>query len=174
MADRIDGEIWNYQWTNLTDCLTIIAHLPHALVPLALLYYCPIAKPPLPQFWRFTHGRIIWSSGLPQWRTMGSSGVQLRAWGHWEAWELVSSTMRHAHTQLSTLCKAACPSWKRTYFAPRCQFAQNGQIFPGKKESGVERGTWETGNWGQSDKPWHKAQPGNIFRTMSFLFAVAI
>ena len=61
----------------LSDWLTIIPHLPRALVPLALLYYCPIAKPPLPPFWlRFTQGRwIIWSSGLPQWRTMGSSGV---------------------------------------------------------------------------------------------------
>ena len=37
-------------------CFPIITHLPHALVPPALLYYCPIAKPPLPPILAFHPG----------------------------------------------------------------------------------------------------------------------
>ena len=128
-----------------------------------LLPYCQTSASP---FWpRFTQGRcwIIWSSGLPQWRTMGGSGVSAESEHGAIGRPGKSCTMPHAPTQPSTsLCKAR-PSWKRTYFAPRCQFAQNGQIFPGKKESGVRAGTWETGNGGQRDKPRHKRAAWEYF-----------
>ena len=81
---------------------------------------------------------IIWSSGLPQWRTMGGFKGSVGAWGHClpRSWRPGKSRHNAASSHTTPILCKADPSWKRTYFAPRCQFAQNGQIFPGKKESG--------------------------------------
>ena len=117
----------------------------HVLVSRALLYYCPLAKPPLPPILEFHRAWIIWSSrsgGLPQWRTMAGFRGSVGAW--W-ATELASKpgpgkfAHNAAHSHRPTLCKAR-PSWKRrTYFASRCQPAQNGQSFPGSEETGATR-----------------------------------
>ena len=142
MVDTIDTRKSETINEPLSDWLTIIPHLPHALVPLALLYYCPIAKPPLPPFWpRFTQGRwIIWSSGLPQWRTMGGSGVSVESEHGAIGRPGKSCTMPHAPTQPSTLCKAR-PSWKRTYFAPGVNSRKMVKFSQGRRRAGLQRGT---------------------------------
>ena len=135
MVDTIDGETINEP---LSDWLNIIPHLPPCIsAPSVSLPYCQTSASPI--LAAFHPGP---TDNMEQWIAAMEDNGEFRglrrvgARGHWRPGK--RCTMPHAPTQPSTLCKAR-PSWKRTYFAPRCQFAQNGQIFPGKKESGVVR-----------------------------------
>ena len=118
---------------------------------------------------------IIWSSGLPQWRTMGGFKGSVGAWGHClpRSWRPGKSRHNAASSHTTPILCKADPSWKRTYFAPGVNSRKMVKFSQGRRRAGA-RGTWETGNWGQSDKPWilpDKERPANLFR---FLFADAI
>ena len=134
------------------------------------LPFCIIALLPnlrFPPFWRFTQGRLL--DNMEQWiASMEDNGrVQgfSRSVGHClpRSWRPGKSRHNAASSHTTPILCKADPSWKRTYFAPGVNSRKMVKFSQGRRRAGLGRGTWESGDGGQRDKPRHKRAAWEYF-----------